>query len=472
MTVVKSAIVTSQKNAVGERTPRSAPMLMTTSAMSARVFIRSPIDSDSFQARPARRAASAVAPNFVAHDTAMTSRSAPQSRGSVPSDPRSVRSPEKTKKIGRKKTATRSPMEVLMASARSRLKDPATPTRKPPRMEKTPRAFVAVARPNATTSTPARAPAVRPPEGARATRIRATPNRPSSQKAAAGFAARTSRSNGNSRPIRSMSRISPICARADRIAVVSRVRSAVIAPGYKWPRTEGPRTTPPRISPTTGGCPARPKIQLEIRAAATMIARSAQRRRSVCSTPSGLAAVTGGPGQAPERLRTCQSADRSGRRCARVARGRALRGGGSASGPSRPRAPPRASRSVPHRRVPAELGAFVGPTHRRRGDHEGRVREWPRIGALDQIDDEDARPRPEGLQLTGHGVEGEVGAARDEHDLPAVREGASDPARHRDVPGVPRLRQRALGAGRQPPAVHGLDLPQQRALARGVLREP
>ena len=184
MTVVKSAIVTSQKNAVGERTPRSAPMLMTTSAMSARVFIRSPIDSDSFQARPARRAASAVAPNFVAHDTAMTSRSAPQSRGSVPSDPRSVRSPEKTKKIGRKKTATRSPMEVLMASARSRLKDPATPTRKPPRMEKTPRAFVAVARPNATTSTPARAPVARPPEGARATRIRATANRPSSQNAA------------------------------------------------------------------------------------------------------------------------------------------------------------------------------------------------------------------------------------------------------------------------------------------------
>src|SRR5438445_446258 len=94
MTVVKSAIVTSQKNAAGERTPRSAPMLMTTSAMSARVFIRSPTDSDSFQARPARRAASAVAPNCVAHDTAMTTRSAPQSRGSGPSHPRTARSTE------------------------------------------------------------------------------------------------------------------------------------------------------------------------------------------------------------------------------------------------------------------------------------------------------------------------------------------------------------------------------------------
>ena len=47
----------------------SAPMLMTTSAISARVFMRSPIENDSFQGRPLARAASDVAPNFEAQAT-------------------------------------------------------------------------------------------------------------------------------------------------------------------------------------------------------------------------------------------------------------------------------------------------------------------------------------------------------------------------------------------------------------------
>src|SRR6266545_2129383 len=118
---------------------------MTTSAMSARVFIKRPIESDSFQPRPEIRAAAVVAPNFETHATPTTARSASQSRGSDPREPTSVRRPENTKKIGRKRTATRSPIEDLIASESSLLNEPATPQRNPPKIEKTPRAFVAVA---------------------------------------------------------------------------------------------------------------------------------------------------------------------------------------------------------------------------------------------------------------------------------------------------------------------------------------
>ena len=109
----------------------SAPMLMTTSAMSARVFIRRPIASDSFQGRPAPRAASAVAPNFEAHETAMTAASASHRRGSDPSEPMSVRRPENTKKIGRKRTETRSPIDCRTASVSSRVERARDPAEEP-----------------------------------------------------------------------------------------------------------------------------------------------------------------------------------------------------------------------------------------------------------------------------------------------------------------------------------------------------
>ena len=88
-------------------------------------------------------------------------------------------------------------------------------------------------------------------------------------------AAWRSRSNGNSSPIRSISSTSPIWAMADRTPVVLGGSSAWIAAGYSRPSTDGPRITPARISPTTGGWPTLPNSQPKIRAAATMIARSA-----------------------------------------------------------------------------------------------------------------------------------------------------------------------------------------------------
>ena len=54
---------------------------------------------------------------------------------------------------------------------------------------------------------------------------------PATATASEALAACRSRSKGNSRPIKSIRRIRPICARADRTGVVFGVRSAWIAPG-------------------------------------------------------------------------------------------------------------------------------------------------------------------------------------------------------------------------------------------------
>src|SRR5262249_10563173 len=142
-----------------------------------------PIDSDSFQGSPEARAASDVAPNLDAQETAITAASAHQSIGSEPSEPMSVRSPEKTKKIGRNRIDTRAATDEWMPSASSRLNDPAIPHRKPPKMEKTPSAFVAVAAANVMARTVARSPGDTPPFFSRRIGRRAMPKRPSAQNA-------------------------------------------------------------------------------------------------------------------------------------------------------------------------------------------------------------------------------------------------------------------------------------------------
>ena len=63
------------------------------------------------------------------------------------------------------------------------MKEPAIPQRKPPKIEKTPRALVAAAVRNTTTSTSASRPAGSPPDAPRRTVSFASPKRPSAQNA-------------------------------------------------------------------------------------------------------------------------------------------------------------------------------------------------------------------------------------------------------------------------------------------------
>ena len=76
--VVTSAIITIIEKTVGEMTPRSKPMLSTTSSIRPRVFIRMPSALASRQLSPVRRAAIALPPNLPAQAIRMMTRHSPQ----------------------------------------------------------------------------------------------------------------------------------------------------------------------------------------------------------------------------------------------------------------------------------------------------------------------------------------------------------------------------------------------------------
>jgi len=69
--VVNSAIITIIEKMVGEMTPRSRPMLSTTSSIRPRVFMSTPSALDSRKLRPESRAASVTPPNLPRQATAI-----------------------------------------------------------------------------------------------------------------------------------------------------------------------------------------------------------------------------------------------------------------------------------------------------------------------------------------------------------------------------------------------------------------
>ena len=106
ITVLKMAMSTSMVNTFGGITPRSKPTLITTSSMSARVFIMMPRQPASDQVRPQNRAASEHPTNLPNVAAPMMTRHQPQSSGEF-KPCTLVRSPLNVKKIGRKNTVTK-----------------------------------------------------------------------------------------------------------------------------------------------------------------------------------------------------------------------------------------------------------------------------------------------------------------------------------------------------------------------------
>ena len=138
--VVATAISTRQANRLLGTTPRSYPMLITTRAISPRVFISAPTAVASRHPNPVSRAAT-VQP--ISFPPAATANTAAATHHSPPSAPTSVRSPVAVKNTGSRKVVTTSRRRAPTASRSPGRSDSAAPNSSAPNTAEMPMRLVA-----------------------------------------------------------------------------------------------------------------------------------------------------------------------------------------------------------------------------------------------------------------------------------------------------------------------------------------